>query len=154
MRVQSLWDSLGIVLFWLSWPLIALVLKHSSRTRVLVTYADEVLVTQSWLGDGKWSLPGGGLHLNEAPLHGVQRELREETSVNLPLADFKARGQYRFQSHGVNFTQLLFRTKAPTRYPLTPQRLEIAKADWIPIAQLSARNAGGDVLEALRSWLG
>ena len=40
-----------------------------------------VLLVRHGYGQGRWSLPGGGLGRHEDPLHGAQRECREETGL-------------------------------------------------------------------------
>jgi 8-oxo-dGTP pyrophosphatase MutT (NUDIX family) len=111
-----------------------------------------VLVTKAWLGDGKWSLPGGGMHRHETPLEGAQRELYEEAGLRLKDAELNAKGKNHFDHHGLVFNYYLFVAEASEQYPLKRQHFEIAKIAWVKATQLSMSNARPDVLEALGAW--
>ncbi|HUP56236.1 MAG TPA: NUDIX domain-containing protein, partial [Bdellovibrionota bacterium] len=45
---------------------------------------------------GKWNGLGGKLELDESPLEGARRELREESGLDLPLDRFRALGTLQF----------------------------------------------------------
>lgn len=45
---------------------------------------------------GKWNGLGGKLELDESPLEAAQRELREESGLELPAEAFKPRGMIQF----------------------------------------------------------
>ena len=53
---------------------------------VVMSRATRVLLVQK--ADGKWGLPGGGIHPGEAPLDCVLRELREETGLRAGYAEY------------------------------------------------------------------
>jgi len=53
---------------------------------VVMSKATRVLLVQK--ADGKWGLPGGGIHPGEAPLDAVLRELREETGLRAGWAEY------------------------------------------------------------------
>src|SRR4051812_17481145 len=74
---------LGTIAFWLSWPALWIYLRGSQRTRVLIVCDEEILLVRGWLSTGQWSLPGGGLHKNEDPVAGAQREVAEEVGISL-----------------------------------------------------------------------
>jgi 8-oxo-dGTP pyrophosphatase MutT (NUDIX family) len=151
---MGLWAVCGRLAFWASWPALAFYLRGSRRTRVLVVQGEKVLVTKAWLGDGRWLLPGGGLHRGEVALDGVRRELREETGLVLPPATFQYKGEFVFQSHGFRFNYRLFIALINNPGPLKKRPLEIAELAWLPPGRLNDRNAAPDVLQALRAWLG
>jgi 8-oxo-dGTP pyrophosphatase MutT (NUDIX family) len=53
---------------------------------VVLSKAPRVLLVQK--ADGRWGLPGGGLHPGESPLDAVLRELREETGLRCGWAEY------------------------------------------------------------------
>ncbi len=56
------------------------------RAGVYALVLDEGRILLSrYIGDGRWSLPGGGIHFGESPRQALLRELHEETG--LPLSD-------------------------------------------------------------------
>lgn len=59
------------------------------RAYVQIEYKDKILLVQNWLGSGKWSYPGGGLHKGEDPKVGACREVREELGLELEPGDIE-----------------------------------------------------------------
>ena len=47
---------------------------------------DQILVVQRST-DQEWELPGGRLSRGESPQQGLRREIREETGLNIEIAD-------------------------------------------------------------------
>lgn len=145
-------DRLGIVAFWLGWPGLWLYLHWSHRTRALIVCKDTVLVTKSWLGSGKWSLPGGGLHPGEPALEGLLREVREETSLNLSPEQVRPLLHERYRDKGLSFDCQYFVAEVPEQAVVVPQPGEIVAVAWVERQTLSASNAGEDVRRALAAW--
>jgi len=138
--LKKAWQAIGISLFWLSWPVLWIYLKKTTRTRILITTADDqVLLVKGWLGTGKWSLPGGGLHLHasEAARQGVIREAREETGIELPLAAVTFLGKEMIYEYGLHCQGLIFRAILPEPVAVRPQKGEIVAIKWCPISTLA-----------------
>lgn len=64
--------------------------------KAVIVRGDEVLVLRRSKGEmagsymnkyQKWDLPGGGLHFYEKAEDGLLREIREETSLSVEMAD-------------------------------------------------------------------
>ncbi len=142
----------GTGVYWLTWPGLWLYLHFSHRTRVLVVCDQHVLLVKSWLGDGKWSLPGGGLHRGEAPRVGAQRELAEETTLNVSLDDFQFFASTTASSNGLRFSYDLFVVELATQSSVNRQPSEIAAIGWHDHHQLLNRQLNQEVQEALRAW--
>lgn len=145
-----LWQRLGIALFWLSWPALWVYLRWSQRTRALIVVGDEVLLTKTWHGDGKWSLPGGGLHRHEAPIDGLRREVAEETGINLSAADIQPLGTDMYRNHGLRFKVHYFGVRLRNKPPTQRQKLEISDIGWRLRDDISPRDFAPDVIEGLR----
>lgn len=136
--MRMLWVFTGRIAYWLSWPLLFVYLQRSERTRVLVACDDEVLLVRGWLGNGRWGLPGGGLHRNELPLAGAMRELREETGIEVSAADLQflfSRNSVR--RHGLSFRIHAYALVLANKPRLSKQKLEITHAKWLAKNELS-----------------
>lgn len=125
---------LGLVAFWLAWPLLWIYLRFSKRTRILVVCKDEFLVVRGWLGTGQWALPGGGLHINEDPEQGVLRELKEETGIELMPSEIEFLYSGDCTEYGLKTTYQCFAAKLKTKPVIRRQRLEIADIKWRSLA--------------------
>lgn len=148
--MRRLWDILGKILVIGGWPFLFFYLRTGKRTRLLLVADNSILVVRGWLSsDGKWGLPGGGLHRGEDPAEGVCRELHEETGVRLTPSKLKPLGVFHTGRYGLNFTYYGFTAKLDQ--PLTPtiKGLEIAEARWVEISRLHKSNAAPDVLDML-----
>lgn len=150
--MKQLWLVIGKAAFWLCWPALFVYLRIGARTRVLLVVDDKVLVVQGWFGNGKWGLPGGGLHRGEDPLQGALRELKEETGITLDPKALKAKGPARAKEAGLSFAYYQFEARLPKELPLQEQRIEITEATWMPMDQLSKANAPTSTLAMVASW--
>ena len=152
-RPMTKWQQKGgVALYWLTWPGLWLYLRSSQRTRVLVVCDNQVLLVKTWLGDGKWSLPGGGLHKREDPRQGGRRELLEETSLDLPVDSFKLIDHRQANNHGLVFSYDLFVIEAVTPWPVRRQPFEIVDLGWYDYRQLTDEQLAPDARVALRTW--
>ena len=64
----------------------ALSSEDDAAFAVVISRGSRILLVQK--ADGRWGLPGGGLHSGEAPLDAVLRELREETGLRAGWAEY------------------------------------------------------------------
>lgn len=76
-------EAMGRLLFWLTWPGLFIWLPRTRRARVLVVSGHRILLVRSWLSAGAWHLPGGGQKSGETPRLAAQRELFQETSLQV-----------------------------------------------------------------------
>ena len=74
--MKSLWTFLGRVGGVMTWPLVWVVIRYTTRSRVLIICGDEVLLLKGWLSTGRWGLPGGGIRRGEDPVEAVLRETK------------------------------------------------------------------------------
>lgn len=148
--MKRLWRALGVVTFWLSWPLQWVFLRSTKRTRLLLVCGDEFLAVRGWLGSGRWALPGGGLHRQEDPRQGTLRELLEETSVVLPASHLRFIYEKRFKECGLPIDYYCFFAATKDKPPIRPQWFEITDVEWVPIK--NDRRFTKDAAAALAWW--
>jgi 8-oxo-dGTP pyrophosphatase MutT (NUDIX family) len=140
----------GRLAYWCGWPAFWVYFRFDhGRTRVIVRQGDQILLVKQWIGDGRWQLPGGGLHKGESPVVGAVRELREETGITLTKDELTLLGEAVYRSRGLTSTMHVFKTHVDSA-DVRLQHHEIAAAVWLPLSQLTARNTRSDVLTALQ----
>lgn len=84
-------------------PLIRRYIRDSRRSYALLVKDDEVLLVRNWLGNGAWSLPGGGAHRHESYLQAVAREVHEELGVMIEESEFNLVGSGTWASNGFRY---------------------------------------------------
>jgi ADP-ribose pyrophosphatase YjhB (NUDIX family) len=143
---------IGGLLYLLGWPVIGLYLRGSQRSRLIVRSEGHILLVKGMLGNGGWSLPGGGLRAGEQPRAGAARELLEETGINLKPASFKMLGKLKVTTHGHRFTAVALSAELKRRTPLRRRRLELTAAAWIPVKKLSKIRLEKDSQQIVETW--
>jgi 8-oxo-dGTP pyrophosphatase MutT (NUDIX family) len=142
-------ERIGIVGFYLAWPAFFVYLSRSERTRVIIVCQGKVLVVRNWLSDGRWSLPGGGLHKGEDPRLGAIRELFEETGIRIESDHLIELGTGRWQLHGLGYTFRSYVVCLDTEPQLHRQHIEISRLVWKQANELTPRQTSPDVLMSL-----
>lgn len=144
-------DRLGVIAFWMTWPGSWLLLRTSKRPRVAIQYQDELLVVKPWLGTGKWTLPGGGMHKSESAESAARREVREEVGIELSATKLKLVDEIRFHQSGLSFDFPLFHVQLTAKPAIRPQKGEIVAAAWVKIEELRTMPINQDVAHALET---
>ena len=144
---------LGTLAFFAVWPALYVYLRHGSeRTRILVVLGDDVLVSVNWLSNGRWSLPGGGLHKGEDRLTGALRELREETGLTPKPEELQYMLEAKVHGHGLWTTFYCYVLVLDEKPSLVRQRHEVAEHRWINYHDLSDRNTSSEALQLVQAW--
>jgi 8-oxo-dGTP diphosphatase len=110
--------------------------KHV-RVRVLICNEDgEMLLTRSWFGHQKWSLPGGGIKRNETPAEAAVREVHEETGIRLAIEDLHELGTFPYPDEKRKYNIACYKVDMPKRPPKVAhhRRLETLDVSWFPVA--------------------
>lgn len=149
--MNRVWQKIGTLVFWVAWPGIWLVLRGSKRTRVLVASGSKVLVVKPWLGNGKWSLPGGGIKRTEKAFDSLSREVEEETGIKIKKQDCKVVSKNTYKQNGISFKYYLFACNQKGLKTINRRKLELTDAQWISWHELSVRNANSDVINAIKT---
>lgn len=129
--------NLGMILFYLLWPLVWFYAPLRVRVRVIILVHGEILVVRNWFGSRNHQLPGGGMKFGESIMDTAKREIMEEVGVTLDTSKLK------LLSENVQVVQrkgLLLRYKyllasLPEKPPIEPSS-EITDYKWIPISEL------------------
>lgn len=148
--MSRLWRWFGQCAYYAVWPALFIYLFRSTRCRIVVSHGDAVLFVQAWLGNGRWSLPGGGLHRGEDAIAGAIRELAEETDLRLRPEQLKKIGTYH-TTRGHRFTYDLFFVSLQSSPHAKAHRPEILEAAWLDPHQIIT---SGRVDHATRQALG
>jgi 8-oxo-dGTP diphosphatase len=111
------------------------------------------------LGEGLWTLPGGGLDFGESPESGAIREVEEETGlvaeITGPPVIHSDSGTWDRRSGSVSYHHVRF------VFPMTivggEERLEVDGStdafEWVPLADVPSRPIG-DLVERVLPELG
>lgn len=111
-------------------------LFRTPRARIVVQSEDgELLLVRNWGGSRRWNLPGGGVKRGERPVVAAQRELYEETGLDLPLKSFRYIATVYYQYQAPIFVVTIAKRALPIR-PHNPR--EIIALDWFAVDSLPA----------------
>lgn len=149
--MNKLFGLLGRPAYWLSWPLLYVYLRKSTRTRVLLIADNKALLVQNWLGS-TWALPGGGLHSGEDSRVGAVREVREETGITLQPEQLQYLGSERIKHHGFTYQIERFVAELPQAFSPQPQQFEISQAKWFPLNEIANNRLAIDVENTIKIW--
>ncbi|MCP1503717.1 ADP-ribose pyrophosphatase YjhB (NUDIX family) [Curtobacterium herbarum] len=128
----------------------------------VVTDGDRVLLARlSWPDAGLWTLPGGGVELDETVEEGAVREVLEETGYDVVVEELLG-----VRSHVVPPERRKTRNGRPMKAVQVVHRARVVggslrheaegttdQAAWVPIDELGAHRHGLLVAQALR-WAG
>lgn len=136
-RVKRGYAKLGRIAHKTASPLLrAASRERHVRVRVLICNEDgEMLLTRTWFGHQKWSLPGGGIKRNETPAEAAVREVHEETGIRLAMEDLHELGTFPYPDEHRKYTIACYKVDMPKRPPKLAhhRRLETLDVSWFPI---------------------
>ncbi len=150
--MTRLWIQLGRIAYWMTRPAIAICIRFTHRTRVMIICDNHVLLVKGWLSAGQWQLPGGGVHRHESARQGALREVREETGIQLDAADMWPLYQGRV-TDGMSFYMTAYSVMLSSRPVVQKQARELIDYAWVPITELSAKELTADSYRLLTVWL-
>lgn len=118
---------------------------------MVITYDNQVLLVQNWIGPGRWELPGGGIKFGESTEDAAIREIREE--LHLHIEDVrKLSSQPITVKKGGIMQRVEYLQAAISPDDEIVQNWEIAKVSWLPIGELeTARVMPPSIRESVTS---
>ncbi len=137
---KTLLQIVGRTGYWLGWPVLYVYIKGTMRSRVVVLVDDKILVTKSWLGDGKWELPGGGTHKGETIVACAIREVEEETGIELTTEQLVQGESFDISNNGMPFTCWPLFVRLQSRPTTVLPKREVVELDWVLADSLSQNN--------------
>lgn len=150
--MSRIWNLIGRTAYYITLPLISLVIRFTSRTRLIVEFDSKILVVKGWLGDNKWFLPGGGLHKHEDPKQGAIRELLEETGVKVEISDLNEVGHGVYNEGITKYRYYLYYVRLPKMPETKRQNFEIIDLGWLKPNEISPNNSSKELISLLETW--
>ena len=150
--MKRLYEIAGRLVFILSYPAVQLLVGRQKRAYLLLRCGDEVLLVKNWYGNGRWSLPGGGLHASETAELGLKREVMEE--VGYDIAGLKLKGPESFKS-AVGLTHkpcLVFCAEIGAKPDLRLNSFELTGAAWYRAEEITSLPVWPEVKAALQAF--
>lgn len=147
--MMKIWILCGRIFFWLTWPALKLRLAFSTRVRGVIVYNNKILVVKSWIGNKKWTLPGGGIEKGEDSLRALLREIKEEVGLTLKANLCKNQGVFVYNSTNLKYVYTLYSIKLSKKPKLFQNKYEIVELAWINKNKLNKANSNSDVLTAI-----
>jgi 8-oxo-dGTP pyrophosphatase MutT (NUDIX family) len=128
------------------------VVHFRNRAVGVVAIDDEdrvVLVGQHryTLGHYSWEIPEGGVPVDEDPLDGARRELREETG--LVASAWREIGQMELSNSITDEIGLFYLATGLTQGAAAPEATEDLRLRWVPFAEITAMIDRGELPDAL-----
>jgi 8-oxo-dGTP pyrophosphatase MutT (NUDIX family) len=141
---------LGRYLYFVLCPALMIYLHRSTRTRVALRCKNKILLVRPWLSNGKWDLPGGGVHRGEEIAAGALRELYEETHITLSVRKLKrVKEIYPARLGLVRYDIIAFTAMLDKQPELKLQKFEIAEAQWISRPKMAKLQLADGVEQAV-----
>jgi 8-oxo-dGTP pyrophosphatase MutT (NUDIX family) len=150
--MNKIWNLIGRIAYYITLPLVSLVIRFTSRTRLIVEFDGKILVVKGWLGDNKWFLPGGGLHKDEDPKQGAIRELLEETGIKVKVSDLNEVGQGVYDEGITKYRYYLYYVRLPKMPETKRQQFEITDVGWLEPDEISPNNSSKELISLLETW--
>ena len=147
--------AIGTIIFWLTYPVIYLLLLDTHRTRVIIEANSEVLFEYKWLGDKKLSLPGGGIKKNENSKKAAVREVLEETGIKLDLSQLKLLVKnLKVYETGFRYFVDCYYISLPKKVIANSDNLEILSSNWYkPKKIIDSKKATKTTIMLIQTWL-
>ncbi|HLC91774.1 MAG TPA: NUDIX domain-containing protein [Candidatus Saccharimonadales bacterium] len=118
-----------------------------------MTSNDKILLVRDWLGDGSWSLPGGGLHRGEVANIGALRELKEETGLQVDPLQLILLDKMVLRGQGFRILVSCFCLNLSDDLFVQPSGREILDVGWFSVDKtLTKLNISSSTRQLIEKW--
>jgi 8-oxo-dGTP pyrophosphatase MutT (NUDIX family) len=117
---------------------------------VVLDDADRVLLVgqhRYTLDEYSWEIPEGGVPPGEAPLEGIQRELREETGVT--ASEWRELARLHLSNSIADEAAIVFAGRLSAEGPPDPEPTEQIEIRWSPFEEVLAMTLDGRITDAM-----
>lgn len=135
-KLYGFYVSLGPLVYYLITPIRWIFLSHTHRGYALIIYDSRILLVKNWLGNGSWSLPGGGIHGWERAEAGVVREIHEETGISVTSLEYLGEGFRKDKVGGRHY--LIYYIVLDNKPDVRLRKREVTSHEWVPITSVKA----------------
>ncbi|HEY0964618.1 MAG TPA: NUDIX domain-containing protein [Candidatus Paceibacterota bacterium] len=98
----------------------------------IIEHEGKVLITRDSRDATTWELPGGRLNLDERPVDGLARELKEELGVECEIREILYAAQFKHTTSHTATVALIYRVELKKdRGEFNVDPLEIAEMAWV-----------------------
>lgn len=151
--MTKLYSLMGQLMYFILLPFIRLAIKSTNRAYVLIINSNnEILMVKNWLSDGKWSLPGGGIHNNETPETAIVREVKEEVGLNLSKSNLIFVSKGKWQTYDLGYTYQIYKILYKDTKQINLRKLEMVDYSWVSNDHLQKIETAQEIKEALKVY--
>ncbi len=135
MMVRTIKLIVGRVAFWAGWPVFWVLMHGTERARAVIVCEGQVLLIRDTLGDGSWTLPGGGMQGRESAALAACREVYEELGIVLSADAFTKLATEHTGYRGIAYTaHFVLATLESMPKPIPG--LEVLELQWVPLPEV------------------
>lgn len=138
----------GRTAFWVGWPVFWMLMHGTDRARAVIVHAGRVLLIRDTLGDGSWTLPGGGMQGSESAALAACREVYEELGVVLSADVFTELATERTGYRGIAYTAHFVAARLDD-LPKPIPGIEVLELQWVPLTEVPQYNVDLTAARAL-----
>ena len=147
--LKNIWYFAGRVAYTFAHPFFYWLIDESNRVRIALIVGDEVLVVKTWVSDGNFRLPGGGIKPGETWQKACQRDLQEELGIKVKKNQLKSLEIYKNRERGGEFEIRLVECRLESKPAIKAHPVEITNYKWLGLddKKVVASSVWGKILK-------
>lgn len=136
--IRTLWALIGKAVYY-TLGIIALPVFLNGTKRVKVAIIDpnanQILLCRTWISSQVWNLVGGGIKRNEDKFEAARREVKEETGLDVDVAELEYIAEVNESEFMANFSSHIFMLHIAKKKVAKP-RFELIDLQWHKLDKL------------------